>query len=377
MRHHRDTTNRGNRYIICAAILTLTMALSPAVQAQDFIAPKVKVGGHFDVQSVVNDNRLSTHEFRIGQLGLRVSSEINRRVSATAELAYDRNDQIVVDEAFIDYAFFKRQRRFIRPRTAGLMHVGMRVGQFDVPFGIDWKSYSSFKRPLITMPLVVINTHRGWNDIGGLFTGSTTWSNWAVWVVNGFGQSPKLRCPERHRVPPVSQRASTASAPLDIPGDSEYPESPVDEAFGLRAAIQINEVFEIGTSFAAGYTDDNVQDEKLIGFDFTAIYEEFEFKTEFIRQERYRTTDYEEVVFGYYLQMLYAEEQFFGVIRLDAYEPDNSEIYPLGITTDETTFSGSFGAGLKITPEAQLRAEYRLSEGSHNDRAVIQAVVGF
>jgi len=154
-------------------------------------------------------------------------------------------------------------------------------------------------------------------------------------------------------------------------------ESPVDEAFGLRTAIVISEVFEFGTSFAAGSTENNVQDEKLIGFDFVAAYQGFEFKTEFIRQERFRTTNDEKIVYGYYLQTLYGNDRFFGVTRLDAYEPDDSEIYPLGITTDETIFCGSFGAGFKATPQTQIRAEYRLSEGSHNDRLVVQAVVGF
>jgi hypothetical protein len=376
MGHPERNTTRPSGVFLSILLVTATIVGAPLTAgAQIFDNGEVKVGGHFDVQAVVPDNTLSDNDFVLGQLGVTVTSEFTRKIKAGLEVAYDRDDRIVVDEAFIDWTFFHRQRRFVRPQTAGLLHLGLKIGRFDIPFGIDWKDYSSFERPLITMPLVVANTHRGWNDVGALFFGSTTWSNWAVWTVNGFEQSPGLRLEERGHTPPMPPPLGALSGRAPAAEDWECP---VTEAIGIRAAIVISEVFEFGTSFGAGYTEENVQDEKLIGFDLTAQYEGFEFKTEFIRQERFRTTEGEQTVFGYYLQALYGTDHFFGVFRQDTYEPDNSEVYPLGITaTDEATFCTSIGAGFKADPKVEIRGEYRLCEGSHNDMAVVQAVVGF
>ena len=44
--------------------------------------------------------------------------------------------------------------------------ISVKAGQFDIPFGIDWRSYASVDRRMVTVPLMVDATHEGWNDLG-------------------------------------------------------------------------------------------------------------------------------------------------------------------------------------------------------------------
>lgn len=366
-----STTRNGQRAhilfgIALVALVAIPFRLAPAQMAEGgFTANGVHVSGHFDVQAVGRNAELGNNDFQIGQLAVDLTSDLSSRVMAAMEIAYGFDERVNINEAFVDWNVYRwdGQPRF---NPLGTVSVGFKAGQFDVPFGLDWRSYRSLDRPLVSIPTVVANTHRGWNDLGVEMHGELTWANWSAFAVNGFGTSSTLRLPDRPL--PISLSAGSDAATSDdvVP----------TEACGARFGLEMNEHVEFGTSFAAGYTDANAQDERLFGFDFTGETEQLELKAEFINHQRNRVGG-KESVFGYYLQGRYNfNERWFGVVRQDGFNADGTVVYPFNSTMTSTLLSMSAGAGYRVDPRAQFRLEYQLAEGSNNDTVFLQTAVG-
>ena len=365
------TTQRANFLlgimvaVLVAAPVRVSLAQSDMPEG-GFSAGNVHVTGHFDVQAVGRNAELNNNEFQIGQLAVDLSSTLSDRVNAAMEIAYGFDEQVDINEAFVDWNVY-RWNGLPRVNPLATVSVGFKAGQFDVPFGLDWRSYRSVDRPLVSIPTVVANTHRGWNDLGVEMHGELTWANWSAFAVNGFGTSSTLRLPDRPL--PISLTAGAD----ETTSDDVVP----TEAYGARFGLVMNKHVEFGTSFAAGYTDENDQDERLFGVDFTGKTENLELKTEFINHQRNRT-DSKESVFGYYAQGRYNfNERWFGVVRQDAFNADGTVVYPMNVTMTNTVLSTSAGAGYRVSPNAQFRVEYQLAEGSNNDTVFLQTAVGF
>ncbi len=353
--------------IVLVALIAIPFKSAPAQLSESgFKTNGVTVTGHFDVQAVGRNAELGQNDFYIGQLALDLTSDLSSRVLAGMEIAYGYDEQVDINEAFIDWNVYRWNGQ-PRYNPLATISAGFMVGQFDVPFGLDWRSYRSVDRPLVSIPTVIANTHRGWNDLGVEMHGELTWANWSVFAVNGFGTSSTLRLPDRPL--PVSLSAGAD----DVQSDDVVP----TEAYGARVGLVMNEHIEFGTSFAAGYTDENMQDERLFGVDFTGETENLELKAEFINHQRNRT-DAKESVFGYYLQGKYNfGERWFGVMRQDAFNADGTVVYPMNVAMTNTVLSTSAGAGYRVSPNAQFRVEYQLAEGSNNDTVYLQTAVGF
>lgn len=362
-----DRRRHDKRVIFAIALAALIAAPIQMAAAQfgegGFQTNGVNVSGHFDVQAVGRNAELGNNNFQIGQLAVDLTSDLSSRVMAAMEIAYDFDEQVAIDEAFVDWNVY-RVNGEPKNNPMGTLSVGFMVGQFDVPFGLDWRSYRSVDRPLASIPTVIANTHRGWNDLGVEMHGELTWANWSAFAVNGFGTSPTLRLPDR----PVR---------VDLTAGAQSDNVVPTEAYGARFGLVMSPNIEFGTSFAAGYTDDNMQDERLFGFDFTGQTELFELKAEFINHQRNRVGA-KESVFGYYMQEKFnIGDRWFGVMRQDAFNADGTVVYPQNVAMTSTLLSTSAGCGYRVGPSAQVRAEYQLTEGSNNDTVYLQTAVGF
>jgi len=369
-----SSTGMNRRANFMLGIVVAVMVAAPVRMsvAQDntpeggFNAGNVHINGHFDVQAVGRNAALGEKNFQIGQLAVDLSSKLSDRVNAAMEIAYGFDEQVDIDEAFVDWNVYRWNGQ-PRYNPLATVSVGFKAGQFDVPFGLDWRTYRSVDRALVSIPTVIANTHRGWNDLGVEMHGELTWANWSAFAVNGFGTSSTLRLPDRPL--PISLTAGADEATSDdvVP----------TEAYGARFGLVMSEHVEFGTSFAAGYTDANDQDERLFGVDFTGKTDNLELKAEFINHQRNRT-DSKESVYGYYAQGKYDfSDRWFGVVRQDAFNGDGTVVYPMNVTMTNTLLCTSAGAGYRVSPNAQFRVEYQLAEGSNNDTVYLQTAVGF
>jgi hypothetical protein len=357
MKTHHDRFRVLRRGIFAALLSSLVLSPIRVGWAQPTKAGAIDVSGHFDIQAVEGNVSVANNNFQLGQLGLDIRSDLGSRVSATMEVAYAPEEKnVAVSQAYVDWSTVRRDAA-LRDDPIGIKRSGFIVGQFDVPFGIDWRSYRPIDRKLVSLPLAVINTHRGWNDMGIQYYGGTNWGNWAVFAVNGFGTSPALRIP-----------ASTGSTPLAAGVAAEATNNSLlpTEAFGARFGVLMSEHVEFGTSFGAGYTSKHDQQSRLFGFDATVNYDALELTGEFISHRLDQAAGRENTL-GYYLEGSYSVGRPFGVVRIDAFKPD----------LKPTLFQASAGAGYAVNKYAQLRAEYQVVEGKSNDVLYLQSVVAF
>lgn len=356
-----STSNRSHRFVIVIAMIGILIAgVSSQALGQRLANGDIDVSGHLDVRAVEGNVAVGNNDFQIGQFIVDLSSNMNDNIKASVELAYASDArEMAVDEAYINWNLFTWDGTPRPDDPIGFTQTGFIVGQFDVPFGIDWRVYRSIDRPLVSIPLVITNTHRGWNDLGVQFYTETNWANLAVFAVNGFGTSPALRMDEVNQLPQSL-----------IASDNDLTEADANiiptEAYGLRFGLLMNENVEFGTSFAAGYLEDNSQQSRLFGVDATMHFNDLELKGEFISRRREFTAGRNQDL-GYYVQGLYNFGRQFGVLRGDAYRQDGGP----------TNFCTSAGAGYRVLDNAQLRAEYRMAEGSSNDTVYLQSVIAF
>ena len=355
--------------IAIAMLVAMPLRMSVAQEGMPeggFNPGNLHVTGHFDVQAVGRNAAIGDNNFQIGQLAVDLASSLSDRVNASMEIAYGFDEQVDINEAFVDWNVYRWNGQ-PRDNPLATVSAGFKAGQFDVPFGLDWRSYRSVDRALVSIPTVIANTHRGWNDLGVEMHGELTWANWSVFAVNGFGTSSTLRLPDRPLPASLTAGADEATSDDVVP----------TEAYGARFGLVMNEHIEFGTSFAAGYTDENAQDERLFGVDFTGKADDLELKAEFINHQRNRT-DAKESVFGYYAQGRYNfGDHWFGVLRQDAFNADGTIVYPMNVAMTNTLLCTSAGCGYRVSPNAQFRVEYQLAEGSNNDTVFLQTAVGF
>jgi len=339
-----------------AFLIVLTLSPIRIGQAQPINGPNVDISGHLDVLAVEGNVAVGNNDFRIGQFALNLSTDVNDRMIAAAEIAYASEDRaVVIDEAYLDWALFRDDGR---PRNdpIGFTEVGLLIGQFDVPFGIDWRVYRSVDRLMVSVPMVVARTHRGWNDLGVQFHTATSWGTLAVFAVNGFNSSPALRLEEQAEIAPR----------LIASADETNSDLVPSEAYGARFGLLMSENAEIGTSFGAGYLADNDQQSRLFGFDATISYEDLQLKGEFISHHYDMTVDRTSDL-GFYTQGAYFFDRYFGVLRGETFHREGGP----------SEYCGSAGAGWLVNRNAQLRAEYRLAEGSSNDTVYLQTAIAF
>lgn len=325
-------------------------------QAQHLENPNLHISGHLDVIAVEGNVAVGNNDFRIGQFALNLSTVVNDRMTAAAEVAYASSDRAaVLDEAWLDWNLF-RDNGAPRNDPIGFTEVGLLIGQFDVPFGIDWRVYRSVDRLTVSVPMVVARTHRAWNDLGVQFHTTTTWSNLAVFGVNGFGSSPALRLEEQAEIAPrLVAEAGEVTSDL-VPS----------EAYGARFGIHMSENVEFGTSFAAGYLANNDQQSRLVGFDATISYDAVQLKGEFISR-RQNLAGSRQTDLGLYTQGAWFIDRYFGVLRAELFREDGGQ----------SEYIGSAGAGWLVNHNAQLRAEYRMAEGASNDAVYLQTAIAF
>lgn len=120
-------------------------------------------------------------EFGYGQFEIDLSTEISPWASIEGAVAYNaESGTFEAGAGFIDLHWGGEANH---PFAAW----GMLIGQFDVPFGIDYLHIPSPDRFLVTAPLANQFTIDSWNDIGLSLYGSVGLFEVVTYVVNGAG----------------------------------------------------------------------------------------------------------------------------------------------------------------------------------------------
>jgi len=323
--------------VIILSILLLSMININSPAQEKPIMPEIS--GFGDVVLTINDNESDDFGFNIGQLEVDFAAELKPHIQAEIAIAYDGEDSFEIGAFIIDFHLLGSDEEALwhYHKSRRVKHSGVMVGQFDVPFGIDWMVYPSIDRQLVSIPQAVEFTHNEWNDIG----------------VNGYLQTEKI------------------NAAFYIVNGFEYDADPLlkaGSAVGGRFGVTPNEQLEIGGSMALLSIEDSNIDMTMLGVDAQFSNGDFTGKGELIAHMVESPAGNDITNFGYYIQGLYDFGPLYGVARIGMFSLDEP--------ASDDNFRLSLGGGRSLAENCWLRLEFQVNSEEDN-AGFVQMAVGF
>ena len=321
---------KGFAWVSVAVLLSLGGALPASAQ--------VEWSGFFDILYSYSQKK-GDGTFDYGQFEVDLSVPLSEYISAEGALAYDAG-VLGLGAGFVDFHLFGTEKGH-RVRGGGLTHSGLIVGQFDVPFGMDYRVIPSIDRKLVTPPLVNQKTIDSWNDWGVQLYGAIHRANFVLFDVNG---------------------------------------SAGGQAIGGRIGIIPVEEVEFGGSYAFDMNANGDVASTVLGIDVQASWKSLAVKGEVLSAEDDKTKDEPRKHSGFYAQGTYDFEEvigwpMFAVVRYGVWSPE-SESAPV---QDHTRLT--LGLGVRIAESVEVRCELQRNgkENAEEDNDVItlQVVVGY
>ncbi|MBK7770410.1 MAG: hypothetical protein IPI48_07745 [bacterium] len=145
-----------------------------------------EITGFMDVLFSTDEVTAGERDFRLGQAELDFFACTSDHSCACVAVAYDpATGTFGLGAATIEFLIAGKgsdcRHHYEKWERSGLV-----VGQFDIPFGIDWLTYPSVDRRTVTAPDAIDATHDGWNELGASFFVEATRYTARAWVTNGF-----------------------------------------------------------------------------------------------------------------------------------------------------------------------------------------------
>ncbi len=335
--------------ITFTGLLIVVLCLVLTVSA---IGEELEISGFFDVVGNYQTSTDDKTSFGLGQAELDIAKKLSENISIMTAIAYNSDDGVFeLGAAIIDIHLFggegERQNSMFCVKHSGIV-----VGQFDVPFGIDYNVYASIDRKLVSPPLVCGHTHEGWNDFGIQFNINWQYFNYVAYAVNGIKSSYEVNETNQILTPSLSIGDEVITTPANT--------------FGTRIGLTPILDLEVGGSVAIGLNQSNESEMLMFGGDLQLAFADFSFKGEYIQHFHNRTIE-EETSKGYYFQALYNINQIFLTGRFGAFQQDDAD------WIDRYTF----GAGYQIANAVELRLETTINKDSDNNTNTLQLVGGF
>jgi FtsZ-binding cell division protein ZapB len=308
----------------------------------------LQISGFFDAVSSYQNSADDKVEFAMNQAELDIESEISDRASAALAVAYNG------ETGNFELAVAKLGLNLYTGEESLVSSLDVGIGQFDIPFGIDYQVYASPDRKLITGPIAVDNTHAGWNDFGFYLSAESSPANFVLYWVNGFESSAEM-----------IQLVLNEETGKEEEAVEEIETTPA-HAFGTRLGFTQIPGLELGTSYAFGLNVSGKSEMLLWGIDLQYALADFEFKGEYVYHSRNRSVA-EENNRGYYTQASYELGDFTLVSRYGSFKPEG----------EDWTGGLSLGAGYAVTEGVEIRFETTIKDNSDDNMNLLQFVVGF
>jgi len=290
---------------------------------------ELEISGFGDFSHIVQNN---INKYGIRQLEIDLEKKLAPKMVIIAAVAYsNESETFELGEFNVDFHLFGSDGDHFH-LVSGIDHSGIKVGQFDVPFGLDWRFYPSIDRKTVTGPLVIENTHKGWNDNGVQAFIDNRWFNAVAYGVNGFG----------------------------------YDDVEMKLAVGGRMGLTPNEIIEVGCSQASFLNGNKKIDMSMSGIDLQLNYQALSLKGEYIVHKMNLTENNAIKNSGFYCQAMYGFKKYFYVTRYGAFTETDSGKDSI------RRFSNCLG--IEIMKDCELRCEYQVNSDDSN-ASLMQVVV--
>lgn len=300
------------------------------IQTNKSTIQKVEFSGFGDFLTIIEHD--DSHQiFEIGQAELDIEFPYSESSLLSLAISYD-DSKFTLGSFYYEYSFTKKN-------SAVAYTLG--IGQFDVPFGIDWEVYPSIDRNLITSPLIVSETHDSWNDLGIYFNFENKVIKSTIFTINGFSHE----CVDKNNIQIVTE--------------SNY-------AVGSRVAFIMIENLEIGGSIA--YVDDkqNLHNLNLYGVDMSWSLKNLSLKAEYIQHiVNNNSKNLEDS--GYYIQSKYDLHNLYLVSRISSHKHIDADY----------AYQYSSGIGITIQKNVIVRTELQRDSENNSSSLFMQLAVRY
>ncbi|MEA3288171.1 MAG: hypothetical protein U9Q77_12460, partial [Candidatus Marinimicrobia bacterium] len=152
---------------------------------QSMVFAQLQFSGFADILWVTPLNDQSTQEIQYGQFELGLSAVIRPGINFEGAIAYNPETSTFEAGAGFIEIILDGEDGVHTARGNYLDHIGLSIGQFDVPFGIDWQHIASADRRLVSTPLLNEKSINGWNDMGLNLHASRGSAHLSAFFVNG------------------------------------------------------------------------------------------------------------------------------------------------------------------------------------------------
>jgi len=165
--------------------LNLIFTTTTLLAFQTLAFGQIQFSGFADILFVQALEAASISEFQVGQFELDITAKLRPGISFEGAFALNpETGTFEVGAGFIEITF-QAENVHHAARGEYFNHTGFSIGQFDVPFGIDWMHIASPDRRLATAPLINEKSINSWNDVGLNFHTDIGKANVVAFLVNG------------------------------------------------------------------------------------------------------------------------------------------------------------------------------------------------
>ncbi|MBU0509414.1 hypothetical protein KKH27_11350 [bacterium] len=309
----------------------------------------MEISGFLDgIYAIHPDNGRASNAY-LNQVEIDLQRRLGDRAEVCVAVAYD--ESFGIGAATMSYAFRSVEVEDGEPSPL-ISNWTASVGQFDVPFGLDYGRYASVDRPSVSEPEVCGATHGNWNDVGLLTTVMTRFGSLDAWTVKGMDSR---------------MWNSTEEIPEDVADDDERWLTVESRASGgARLDVTLIPGLGWGATAARGWAVAGEPAFTLVGLHAQGKWKSFRLQTEAIRAVKAEHVT-PTVVRGCYVEAKQTFDPVFAVGRWDYVE--EGEVNPLRYY--------NMGGGVTVTDGLECRTEYRIQSPSHTGQVLFQVVARF
>jgi len=313
---------------------------------------KLEITGFFDVQAI----RMKETEniFGLGPFELDLDTSYNEHVTMSAAIVI-KDGETEIGPGYIDFHLLKPTNLRHNQENQILTEPGfhIKIGCFDVPFGIDYLFYASPDRLTISAPLYTDNLNffdGGWTDIGIQLYKTHPLYNVTAYVVAGY---------------------DTGNATGGRLGISPF-ENPLSEDYDEEAPV-----FEFGLSGVHDVDRDLKSEYSIWGADLELNYSDALVLCEYVQSNSILDNIDQR---SYYAQIQYPIQplELDAYCRFDGYNETNKKIDDELLTNHVTLGLSKELYGVSILKiEYQYFPEDHNGLSGHNDLISTQLVINF
>ncbi len=314
--------------------------------ASKFLMAQVELSGFFDLQYQYKLNQSDKSGLNFGQFLIGLEKSLHDHLSIEAGIAFNNeSQQFEIDEGFVDFRLLGDEESH-ETKSSILNESGIIIGQFDIPFGIDYKCIPSPDRKLVTGPLANEKTINCWNNYGINIYGSMDFVNFAFFGVNGFSDGISL---------------------------------------GGRIGLLPFEKAEFGISYMNDFKRFDNSLSNAVGGDFKVQLDGMEIKGEYVKANRLFEGEYDisgGINSGYYFQVNKQLNDLFNIpmFVIIRYGEWNSKMDLNENNGDDFVNRLTFGLGYEVYDNTEIRMEYltdQFEQESKGNLLTAQLVISF